>query len=121
MRLALIALLSFLPGMPGDDYEAVEFRTLSDFDWTKGMELPAEVKKFDGKKVAISGFIRTEDGSSEGIAEFWLVDQGCDCEGWPKMNEVISCMMPDGEVMSNDDSPITVRGTLEVGACERFE
>lgn len=98
-----------------DEIVPVEFSTLSGFDWQEGQELPATIRALQGKKIGITGFVRSFDGSDEDITGFWLVDQNCDCEGIPKMNEVIVCWMPEGKSISNDGSPIRVVGTFEVG------
>jgi hypothetical protein len=111
--LAAAFLLLLAPGT--EDATPVDFSALSGFEYEEGMELPESVRKLNGKKIRIVGFIRTEDGRTDDIDVFWLVDQNCDCEGMPKMNEIILCTMPEGRTISNDDSLIEVTGYLEAG------
>lgn len=112
MKLAFLVALA-LALVPADDPVPVDFATLSDFDYEPGMELPEEVRRLDGSKVRVSGFIRTEDGRTDDISVFWLVNQNCDCQGTPRINELILCTMPDGETISNDDSLIEATGLFE--------
>jgi hypothetical protein len=111
MRAALV--LGVLVAVSGQQPTAVQFSTLSKFDWQRGMKLPDKVRQLDGKKIAIVGFVRSEDGRAEDITDFWLIDQACDCEGTPKMNEMIWCTMPDGQKFANDGSPVEVVGSFE--------
>ena len=111
----LLATLLLLLAPAAVDVVPVDFGSLSGFDYEPGMELPEEVTKLDGKTIRIAGFIRTEAGRTDDIDVFWLVDQNCDCTGFPKMNEIISCVMPEGRTISNDDSLIEVTGRFEAG------
>lgn len=113
MKAALATLMLLLPGSTNP--VEVDFSILSGFEYTEGMKLPAKVRNLDGKTIKTTGFIRTEDGSTEDIQEFWLVDQGCDCQGNPNMNDMIYCVMPEGQVISNDDSLIEVTGVFSAG------
>ncbi len=110
-RVLAVALLLLAPLA---EVVTVDFSTLSDFDYEEGMELPKKVQKFDGKKVRSTGFIRTDDGATEDLEEFWIVNQNCDCQGAPLLNEVVWYTLPDGTTVTNDDAPITVEGTLHV-------
>ncbi len=111
------ALLMILPllFLPGEDAERVGFDILSGFDYEEQMELPESVTKYDGKKVIVGGFTRSYDGESEGLTEFWLISQNCDCEGQPKWTEMIFCTLPEGLSICIDDEPLELEGVLSVG------
>jgi hypothetical protein len=106
-------LLLALPG--GDDPVAVDFATLSDFTYTEGMELPASVTKYDERQIVITGFMRREtDGSGE-VEFFMLINGACDCDGTPKLNEILFCAMPEGETTKILSGTVKLTGTLYVG------
>ena len=96
-----------------DDVTPVDFSKLNDFEWEAGKVLPESVTKLKGKKIGIVGFMRAED--LDGLTTFWLIDQNCDCEGQPKMTEVILCTLPEGVEVDNDDTPVRVVGTFDCG------
>lgn len=109
LLLSLLTLVATVQVVP------VDFSTLSSFEWSEGMQLPDKIQALQGKTIGITGFVRSFDGGDENITAFWLVDQNCDCEAIPRMNELIVCVMPEGASISNDGSPVRVVGKLDVG------
>ena len=81
-------------------------------------EIPESIKKFDGQKVALKGFmlpLKVEDGL---ITELLILrDQSLCCYGAvPKINEWVSVRMPGNKgVKPIMDVPVTIFGTLKVG------
>jgi hypothetical protein len=106
-------LLLVLPG--GGEPVAVDFATLSDFTYTKGMELPAKVTKYDEQEIVISGFMRREADGSGQVEYFMLINGACDCDGRPKLNEILFCAMPQGETTEILSGTVKLTGTLFVG------
>ena len=121
MRIRVLALLTLIPllfasfrGAPGEKAIEVDFSVLAGFQYKEGMTLPAEITKLNGKLVRIVGFLRNEEQQNS-CHEFWLVNQNCDCQGSPKMNEWVFCTMPEGKTVDLGDEPGVVTGRLEVG------
>jgi hypothetical protein len=85
-------------------------------------QIPDSVKKLDGEKVAVAGFMLPVTQKAGRVTEFLLLkDQSLCCFGtMPSMNEWIHVILKPGESAPMVwDIPITVFGTLEVG--EVFE
>ncbi|MEZ5989768.1 MAG: DUF3299 domain-containing protein [Planctomycetota bacterium] len=114
MKLLALATILLLP-LRGDDPKDLDFQVLSGFEYTQGMDLPKKVKDLHGKKVKLTGFGRSADGEVKDVGWFWLVNQNCDCEGAPKMNEMVFAILSEGETIDLKDEPIKVEGTLSVG------
>ncbi len=121
MRIRVLTLLALFPlllasfrSVGGEKATDVDFSVLAGFTYKEGMTLPAEIRKLDGKLVRVVGFLRNEEQQTE-CEEFWLVNQNCDCQGGPKMNEWIFCTMPEGETVDLGDEPGVVLGRLHVG------
>ena len=80
-------------------------------------QIPADVKAFDKKRVAIKGFmlpLKVEGGK---VTELLIMkDQSMCCFGAvPKINEWVSVKMAGGGVKPFMDQPVTFYGTLHVG------
>ncbi len=121
MRIRVLALLTLIPllfasfrGVPGEKAIEVDFSVLAGFQYKEGMTLPAEIRKLDGKLVRLVGFLRNEE-QQDACHEFWLVNQNCDCQGGPKMNEWVFCTMAAGKTVDLGDEPGVVTGRFEVG------
>lgn len=95
--------------------EDVDFGLLSGFDYIEGEELPDEITALDLRTVSVSGFMRSEDGSAGPVEYFMLINDACGCTGMPKLNEVIFCAMPSGELTDIKPGSVTVTGTIYVG------
>ena len=81
-------------------------------------QIPSTVKSYSGKQVAIKGFmlpLKVEGGK---VTELLLMrDQSMCCYATvPKINEWISVKMTGGGVKAIMDQPITLHGTLKIGA-----
>jgi hypothetical protein len=116
LRHLLTACLAFAP--LADEPIAVDFASLSDFEYVEGMQLPAHVTKLDKKRVRISGFMARENPGDGPVEYFLLINDACGCEGTPFLNEVLFCAMPEGERTEIRPGNSTVVGTLYVGEIE---
>jgi hypothetical protein len=81
-------------------------------------QIPANIKSYTGKQVAVKGFmlpLKVEGGK---VTELLLMrDQSMCCYATvPKINEWISVKMSGGGVRAIMDQPITLHGTLKIGA-----
>ena len=82
-------------------------------------QLPPEVNALDGKKVTLRGHMIPIDFHKFSTNEFILVQAVPDCYfcSQPMPNEWIEVKTPDGSrVEYAGDEPVTVAGTLKVGA-----
>ena len=81
-------------------------------------QIPAPIKEFDGKKVAIQGFmipLKLERGATKTFL-FVKCQLGCCFGRMPRMNEWISVRMTgDRSAKFIPDQPVTVYGVLSVG------
>lgn len=115
---ALLCLGGVLPphhAQPVDDPKPVDFASLSDFKFVRGMKLPDHVTKLDKKKVRISGFMG-RDGSGAGPVDyFMLINDACGCNGTPFLNEIVFCDMAQGTTTDIFPGIVTIEGTLYVG------
>ena len=85
-------------------------------------QIPESIKKLDGRKVAIRGFMLPVTQKNGVVTEFLLLkDQSMCCYGtMPQMNEWVHVIMTPGQSAPMVwDIPITVFGKFEVG--EVFE
>jgi hypothetical protein len=97
-------------------YEAIAWKTLGGFEYTEGMQLPEEVRKLNGKKVGITGYMMTIE-EVENIHEFLLVEAfwSC-CFGTPPtVNQVLMIRIEAQKGVEYTSSPVLLLGTLEVG------
>ena len=112
LRLPLtLLLLSTLAVEP----EPLGFDVLAGFDYSEGMTLPKEVTDWDEKEVKIRGFMRREFPGDGPVNSFMLINDNCGCTGTPKMNEIVFCMLPEGETEDLHEGVVTVTGKLYVG------
>jgi len=113
------------PGL--EEHEDLTFQRLGGYpyevhEWAEGMtlnaQIPAPILKFQGRKVAIKGFMLPYRNDGENVTEFILLqNQGLCCFGRvPRMNEWVFVRMAPGKAAPYAlDIPITVFGTLAVG------
>lgn len=111
IRLAWLAPLFLL----AQDPVRTNFAVLAGYEWTAGMELPAEVKALDGKPIRVSGFMVREVPGSGPVSQFLLINDACGCNGTPKMNEIVFCALPEGQTLEVKAGVVEVTGTLWVG------
>ncbi len=81
-------------------------------------QIPASIKALEGKKVMVRGFLVPIKDVQGRSTEFLLVrDQPTCCySGMTAITEFISVKVPGKGVASITDQPVTVQGTLHVGA-----
>lgn len=108
---SLLCLLACLP----QDPTKIGFATLAGFDYAEGMTLPTEVTKLDETVVTVSGFMRREMPGGGPVNAFLLINDGCGCEGTPKLNEIVFCTLPAGVTMDVKPGIVTVTGKVFVG------
>ncbi|HLX63589.1 MAG TPA: DUF3299 domain-containing protein [Planctomycetota bacterium] len=110
------------------DFAPLSFTTLASFYYelpepnansTRPDPFPAPIKAFNGKRVAIQGFMLPTDLKNGRTTRFLLCRDQSICCKWgpqPRMNEWISVIMTPGKaahvVM---DQPVTVFGSIEIG------
>ena len=113
---ALACALVFAPafGPSLQDPEAVDFATLSGFEYEEGKELPKDVRKLHKQKITLSGFMRREEPGSEPVEFFMLINDACGCNGLPMLNEVVFAAMPEGVTTKVSEAIVEVTGTLYV-------
>ena len=112
--LRFVLSLLTLTAVAGDP-EPVGFEVLAGFDYTEGMTLPKEVTDLDEKEVQLHGFMKREIPGSGPVNAFMLVNDACGCNGTPKMNEIVFCMLPEGEAEDVHEGVVTVTGKLYIG------
>ena len=110
----LFCLISLLLSASSSDPTPVNFATLSNYTYEEGMKIPASVNKFHEKRITVSGFMKSEDGSPGEFEYFVLVNDACGCEGIPMLNEMIFCAMPEGELAKIKPGSATITGTLYI-------
>lgn len=120
------------------DFVRVSFEVLASFNYTPpGYEsmgaaapdatavpkdqIPELVRKFDAKKVSITGFMLPTKFKDGKVTEFLLMkDQsGCCFGAMPRINEWIIVRMTQGGIPPLMDIPLTLGGRFKVG--EVFE
>jgi hypothetical protein len=107
----LFAVLACLP----QDPTKIGFATLAGFDYAEGMTLPKEVTRLDEQVITVSGFMRREVPGGGPVNSFMLINDGCGCNGTPKLNEIVFCTLPDGVTMDIKPGIVTVTGKVYVG------
>lgn len=114
------------------DYQEISFNQLGGYDWyspepnspvrqdlLEKNQIPAEVKSLNGKKVAVAGFMMPADVDDDGKTSRFAVNGNYDAcfYGAPtKINDWVIVNMKEGKKAPFTHQPITVYGSLEVGA-----
>lgn len=82
------------------------------------IQIPGAVKALDQKKVSITGFMLPLKVSNGSVTEFLIMrNQSMCCYGTaPKITEWVSVKTPEHGVKSIMDVPVSIEGTLHVGA-----
>ena len=107
--------LASVLALPIQDPVKTSFAVLASYEYTEGMQLPAEVRALDSKTVSVSGFMQREVPGSGPVSQFLLINDACGCNGTPKLNEIVFCALPDGVTMDILPGIVHVTGTLYVG------
>lgn len=115
MAFLRIPLLLALLALPAGDPVKTSFSVLAGYDYKEGMTLPKEVTDLDEKVVQVSGFMQREVPGSNPVEQFLLINDGCGCNGTPKMNEIVFCTLPAGVTTDIKPGVVTVTGKLYVG------
>jgi len=104
---------------PAREPVELDFSLLAGFDYVEGMRLPPDIMRHDEAKVIVSGFMRAEStidpATGEEVEFFMLVNDGCGCEGTPKMNEIVFCAMPEGKTTELQPGIVKVTGKFFAG------
>lgn len=115
MKTSLALLFCALPLLAPEDPIKTSFAVLASYTYTEGMKLPDEVTKLDQKVVEITGFMQRESPGSGPVDEFLLINDGCGCNGTPKLNEIVFCVLPENVTMEVKAGVVKVTGKLYVG------
>jgi hypothetical protein len=116
----------------GQAYRNVDFQLLASYPFNAPNEkvttpaaiaevvkqIPASIQALDGKKVMVRGFLVPIKDVQGRSTEFLIVrDQPTCCySGMTTITEFVSVKVPGKGVESIMDQPVTVQGTLHVGA-----
>lgn len=113
-----------------DGYVALGFERLASFDYTvpeytgttpppapDTNQIPSTIKAFDGKKVAVKGFMLPLKVEGGRVTELLLMrDQSMCCFGTvPKINEFVTVKMVGGGTKAVLDQAVTLFGKIKVG------
>lgn len=96
----------------------VDFRFLGGYTYETAEDIPEPVKKLDGNMVEVSGFMLPVDTSMGKVSSFLILNSRMACcfGVMPRENEFIFARMQDGNTVDYmNDTPVRVRGILEVG------
>jgi len=95
--------------------EPLDFKVLSRFEYREHMDLPSDVKFWNGRRVEVTGFLNPTRQARD-IKEFFLVkDRSACCYGArPQLNHFIDVTLKGGKGISYATDAITVVGTLMV-------
>jgi len=118
VRVGFEVLASFNYTPPG--YESMG-AAAPDATATPKNQIPDSVRKFDAKKISITGFMLPTKFKDGKVTEFLLMkDQsGCCFGAMPRINEWIIVKMTQGGIPPLMDIPLTLVGQFKVG--EVFE
>jgi hypothetical protein len=113
--------------------QTLTFETLASFEYlppdpeVAGSEIkslasiPEEIKKLDGLRVSVEGYMLPLEYADEGVRAFLLSrhQMGCCFGVLPKPNELVECEMPEGEIAPYVSyMTVIVTGKLRVGPKE---
>jgi hypothetical protein len=103
--------------LAGFEYAVPEYTGLTPPPAPNTNQIPASIKRFDGQRVAVRGFmlpLKVEKGK---VTELLLMrDQSMCCFGTiPKINEVVTVKMVGGGAKPVMDQAVTLFGTMRVG------
>ena len=113
MRLiATLALAGIALGAaPVEDPIEIQLTTLSEFDYTPGMDLPEKVSSLNGIRVVFDAYMHTE--TKDGATTFLVVGDACMCSGTPLVNHFIEITLDSGTT-GYKPGQISFEGTLTV-------
>lgn len=102
---------------PNTKPEKLPFLELADFEYREAMELPENVKAWNGKYVIATGYMNPPGDKTTGLTSFLLVkDAGSCCFGTlPKFNHFIKVTLMQGKTTNFSRDPMSIVGVIEVG------
>ncbi len=99
---------------PSNDVVEVSILRLKNARYRKGRPLPEWVEELNGKKISLWGYMAI--GTLEGLSEFELVPESCEC-GKSKVNHFVQVSLDD-DVTRFIPGRITLVGTFTCGEVE---
>jgi len=99
---------------PSNDVVEVSILRLKNARYRKGRPLPEWVEELNGKKISLWGYMAI--GTLEGLNEFELVPESCEC-GKSKVNHFVQVSLDD-DVTRFIPGRITLVGTFTCGEVE---
>ena len=96
---------------PVNDPIEIQLTTLSEYDFTPGMELPKKVTELDGIRVVFDAYMHNE--TKDGTTTFLVVGDACMCAGTPLVNHFIEITLDSGTT-GYKPGQITFEGELTV-------
>lgn len=95
--------------------DEVDWRNLGELDYITG-KAPDTIKKFDGQKVKIPGFMVPLEDNMKNVSEFLLVPtpQACIHVPAPPPNQMVYVKMKEGHRAEVPFGPIWVHGQLNI-------
>jgi len=108
-------------GISGEDtgYQEIFWQKLRELDYKNG-QMTDDIRKLDGAKVAIPGFVVPLEDDGKGLSEFLLVPspKACIHVPPPPPNQMVMVKMKSGTAPQRDWGPVWVKGTLRVTESE---
>ncbi len=99
---------------PDNEIVEVSILRLKNARYRRGRPLPEWVQELDGKKISLWGYMAI--GTLEGLSEFELVPESCEC-GKSKVNHFVQVTLDD-DVTRFIPGRITLEGTFSCGEVE---
>ena len=99
---------------PSNDVVEVSILRLKNARYRRGRPLPEWVQELDGKRISLWGYMAI--GTLEGLSEFELVPESCEC-GKSKVNHFVQVSLDD-DVTRFIPGRITLVGTFTCGEVE---
>jgi hypothetical protein len=99
---------------PSNEIVEVSILRLKNARYRRGRPLPEWVQELDGKKISLWGYMAI--GTLEGLTEFELVPESCEC-GKSKVNHFVQVTLDD-DVTRFIPGRITLEGTFSCGEVE---
>jgi hypothetical protein len=95
--------------------EELNPQILAGFEYKERMEVPADVVKWNGRRIRVTGFINPT-AQAKGLTQFFLVkDRSSCCFGTrPQINHYIDVTLKPGRKMNYTTDPVTIVGTLKI-------
>lgn len=99
---------------PSNEIIEVSILRLKNARYRRGRPLPEWVQELDGKRISLWGYMAI--GTLEGLSEFELVPESCEC-GKSKVNHFVQVTLDD-DVTRFIPGRITLEGTFSCGEVE---